>query len=410
MRFHSRFTEILWTAGYARQEAISDFMMQMQFVRSMLLGLVAVTAFGVAPASANPEMLFDVNTGAVIQHQDAFRRWHPASLTKLMTAYTAFRAVQAGELGLDSPIKISKKAASFPPAKMGYKPGSVLTLDNALKIIMVKSANDVAAAIGENVGGSTEAFAARMNAEARRLGMTGSNWVNANGLHDPDQYTTARDLAILVRAIRLDYPQYASYFNIEGIVAGKAKLKNFNPLVGRFPGTDGMKTGFVCESGFNLVASATRDGRTLAAIVLGADSPKDRAEEAAKLLQGGFGRVGSSVGVTALVPYGDNRDMPTNMREEVCSPKAKHAASDGPAPTEAGAAAEKASIIPEMSRPRNWVTVSLGGATGAVPKAYAGREPVEYADVPLPTWRPDRPAPAGAAPVIRSTQASKARS
>ncbi|GAA2856268.1 D-alanyl-D-alanine carboxypeptidase [Aminobacter niigataensis] len=375
-------------------------MMKMQFVKSMLLGLAAATALGAVPAAANPAMLFDVNSGAVIEHQDAFQRWHPASLTKLMTAYTTFRAVQAGELALNSPIRISKKAAAFPPAKMGYKPGSVLTLDNALKIIMVKSANDVAAAIGENVGGTTEAFAARMNAEAQRLGMSGSHWVNANGLHDPDQYTTARDLAILVRAIRLEYPQYASYFDIEGIIAGKAKLKNFNPLVGRFPGTDGMKTGFVCESGFNLVASANRDGRTLAAIVLGATSPDDRAEEAAKLLQNGFSRSGSSVSVTGLTPYGDNRDVATNMREEVCSKKSKHVASDGPVPTEAGAAPEKVSIIPEMTRPRNWVTVSLGGATGPKPKALGGRDLVDYADVPLPTWRPDMPAPTGAAPLV----------
>ncbi|PWK64620.1 D-alanyl-D-alanine carboxypeptidase [Aminobacter sp. AP02] len=374
--------------------------MKMQFVRSMLFGLAAATALGAGPAAANPALLFDINSGAIIEHQDAFLRWHPASLTKLMTAYTAFRAVRAGELALNSPIRISKKAAAFPPAKMGYQPGSVLTLDNALKIIMVKSANDVAAAIGENVGGTTEAFAARMNAEAQRLGMTGSHWVNANGLHDPDQYTTARDLAILVRAIRLEFPQYASYFDIEGIIAGKAKLKNFNPLVGRFPGTDGMKTGFVCESGFNLIASATREGRTLAAIVLGANSPDDRAEEAAKLLQSGFSRGTSSVTVAMLAPYGESRDLVTNMREEVCSKKAKHVASDGPAPTEAGAAPDKVSIIPEMTRPRNWVTVSLGGATGPKPKGLGGRDLIEYADVPLPTWRPDRPAPAGAAPLV----------
>lgn len=379
--------------------------MKIRFVRSMLLGLTVATVLGAVPASANPAMLFDVNSGAVIEHQEAFKRWHPASLTKLMTAYTAFRAVQAGELALNSPIKISKKAAAFPPAKMGYKPGSVLTLDNALKIIMVKSANDVAAAIGENVGGTPEAFAARMNAEAQRLGMVGSHWVNANGLHDPEQYTTARDLAILVRAIRLEYPEYAAYFDIEGIIAGKAKLKNFNPLVGRFPGTDGMKTGFVCESGFNLIATATRDGRTLAAIVLGADSPDNRAEEAAKMLQTGFVRNGASVSVTGLAPYGDNRDVATSMREEVCSPKAKHAASDGPAPTEAGAAPDKVSIIPEMTRQRNWVTVSLGGATGPMPKALGGRDIVIETGVPLPTWRPDRPAPAGAAPVAGKVQA-----
>ncbi len=370
--------------------------MKNTFVRSALMGLAAVVVLGAAHASANPTMLFDVNSGAIIEHKDAFRRWYPASLTKLMTAYATFRAVQAGELALNSPIKISKRAAASPPAKMGYKSGSVVTLDNALKIIMVKSANDVAAAIGENVGGSTEAFTSRMNAEAKRLGMTGSHWVNANGLHDPEQYTTARDLAILIMAIRLEYPQYASYFDIEGIIAGKTKLKNFNPLVGRFPGTDGMKTGFVCESGFNLIASATRDGRMLAAIILGATSPDDRAEEAARLLQSGFGRTSSLISVNELTSYGNMRDISTSMRDEVCSPKAKHLDYDGQALSEVGAGKEKPvgkiSIIPEMTRPRSWVTVSLGGASGPLPRAKMGCNKAEYTAVPLPIWRPDRPA------------------
>ena len=151
-----------------------------------------------SPASANPAILFDLKTGKVLEHEDAFQRWHPASLTKLMTAYVTFRAVAAGELALDSPIKMTKHSASEPPSKMGFKAGSVMTLDNALKMMLIKSANDIAMAVGENVGGSEEAFVERMNAEALRLGMTDSHFANPNGLHSPDQYTTARDLALLV--------------------------------------------------------------------------------------------------------------------------------------------------------------------------------------------------------------------
>ena len=153
--------------------------------------------------------------------EDPFARWYPASLTKLMTTYVAFRAVQAGEVTLQSPVRVSREAANEPPSKMGYPVGTLLSLDNALKIIMVKSANDVATSIGESLAGSEAAWAARMNAESQRLGMTGSHWANAHGLHDDDQYTTARDLGLLASALRREFPQYASYFSIEGLSFGK---------------------------------------------------------------------------------------------------------------------------------------------------------------------------------------------
>jgi D-alanyl-D-alanine carboxypeptidase len=361
--------------------------------------LLAFSVFaGSGAAQANPALLFDIKTGEVLEHKEAFRRWHPASLTKLMTAYTAFRAVDAGELTLQSPIRVSRHAASMPPAKMGYKAGSVMTLDNALKMIMVKSANDIAMAIGENVGGSESAFAARMNAEAARLGMTGSHWVNPNGLHDPNQYTTARDLAILVRAIRTEYPQYATYFNIDGIVVGKKVLKTFNTLMGRFPGADGMKTGFVCASGFNLIGSATRDGHTLGAIVLGAPSPDERAEEAARMLIKGFdNRPANLPQLASLAPYGDKQAETTDMRDVVCSPKTAHKASDGPQETDQPAVAvtqaPSPSVLTALAPAQHLETVGLGGALGPVPKAMQNANGDAVADVPIPSWRPDIPAP-----------------
>src|SRR5690606_15479216 len=129
----------------------------------------------------------------VLEHEDAFAPWYPASLTKLMTTLVVFRAVKAGEITLKSPVRVSERAAKEPPSKMGYKPGSVLTVDNAIKILMVKSANDIATALAESVAGSRDAFAQRMNAEARRLGMAGTHFVNAHGLHSDAQVTTARD-------------------------------------------------------------------------------------------------------------------------------------------------------------------------------------------------------------------------
>ena len=225
--------------------------------------LSVILAFAAAPAGATPSLLFDLSDGRVISHEEAFQRWFPASLTKLMTAYVTFRAIEAGELRLDSPVVMSKKAAKEPPSKSGFKPGTVLTADNALKLMLVRSNNDIAMALGENVGGSEAAFAGRMNAEAARLGMTDSHFVNPNGLHSPQQYTTARDLALLVAALRRDFPQFMSYFSVEGVIVGKKTLTNFNLLVGRYDGVDGMKTGFVCPSGFNMIGTAPRDGRKI---------------------------------------------------------------------------------------------------------------------------------------------------
>lgn len=353
------------------------------FFRRALTGLLLVMA---APAAASPSILFDVSTGKVLADKDAFMRWHPASLTKLMTAYVSFRAIEAGEVQLDSPIRVSKHAAGEPPSKMGYKPGSVMTLDNALKMLIIKSANDVAMAIAENVGGSEAAFVARMNAEAKRLGMTDTNFVNPNGLHDPDQYVSARDMALLVMAIRNGYPQYASLFSIEGLSAGDRKLMNFNMLVGRFPGADGMKTGFVCASGFNLIGTATREGRSLAVVVLGQTSAVGRADAAAALLERGF-QMGDGAGKTvATLPYyGLRGGPPIDMRAEVCGKKPAAAQSEAAGDHEAKSV--KSRWLHKLANPK-LVAVGLGGAKGPVPLARRNDSGEEFADVPIPTPRP----------------------
>lgn len=375
----------------------------------------AALAFAVTAqqALANPVVLFDLDNGRILEHQDAFKRWYPASLTKLMTAYVAFKAVADGEVALNSPIRMTKLASSQPPSKMGFKPGSVLRLDTAVKIMITKSANDIAMAIGENIGGSQEDFAARMNATAARLGMTGTHFVNPNGLFSPDQYTTARDIALLVTALRRDFPQYQSWFSIEGLSIGKKKIPNYNLLVGRYPGATGMKTGFVCPSGYNMVGTATRNGRTLAAVVLGEKSAIARADAAAKLLDQGFGTsMTAAVGLASLQPYGDTLAV-NDMQEEVCKKQPKEAQSEAaPAPA---ANAPKSPWREKLVNPK-LVAVSLGGATGPVPRAMIGRIAVadtapkgaKAANVPVPAWRPDRPAPDIAAPVAAGMQGDQA--
>jgi len=348
----------------------------------ILSAIVTGAILAAQAAMAGPHIVVDMGSGKVLSQEDAFRPWYPASLTKLMTTYVVFRAIRSGEVTLQSPVRISANAAKERPSKMGYKPGSVLTIDNAIKILMVKSANDVATAVAESVAGSVPAFAKRMNAEAQRLGMTGSRFVNAHGWHADEQHTTAHDLAVLATALRKEFPQYAAYFSIEAIGAGKTIMENNNTLIARFDGADGMKTGYTCPSGFNLVATATRNGRTLLAVVLGELSVETRAEKAADLLAEGFSRSGFAAPRLAnLQPSGNLMAEPTNMRPVICTKEAQQERMANR--DENGRRIVKSPYLHELDRPRRVVTVGLGGATGPSPV------PAEIANVPIPTPRPD---------------------
>lgn len=329
--------------------------------------------------AAGATIVLDAQNGRVLSHDNAFQRWYPASLTKVMTAYVAFRAIKAGQLTLKSPIRMSKNASKEPPSKMGYKPGSEMTLDNALKMLIVKSANDVALAIAESIAGSEREFARRMNREAQRLGMTGTNFVNPNGLHDARQYSNARDLAILAAAVRREFPEHEHYFRLEGITAGKKLLRSYNILLGRFTGADGMKTGFICASGFNLIGSATRGGRTLVTVVLGATSQEQRAETAAGLLASGFGKkTTGSPRVTDLAAYGASRNKAPNMRPVICTKKAQASRWDGRDAD--GRMIVRSRYLKPMTRDPITVAVGLGGTVGPAPEIFA--------NVPIPTPRP----------------------
>lgn len=271
--------------------------------------------------SPNPLVLMDVQSGKVLYHRDANRKWYPASLTKLMTAYVAFRALKAGEISFDTVLTISPHALSYPPSKMGFAVGTKVTVDNALKMVLVKSANDIAAALGERIAGSEVDFVARMNAEAQRLGMTGTHFSNANGLFKPDQTSSARDMAVLTRQILLEFPEHRSLFTIPAIRHGKRVLRSYNKLLETFRGSDGMKTGFVCSSGYNIVASASRNGRQLVAVVMGAPNVQIRAETAAFLLTKGFDQenlMQPNLPAVNDAAYFGAITAPYDMRPEVC--------------------------------------------------------------------------------------------
>ncbi len=252
--------------------------------------LVAALAV-VTPRAVHAEALLvvEADTGKVLQADNATMPWYPASVTKIMTAYVTLKAVKEGRLSLDTVLTVSPVAASQSPSKMGFRPGIQVTVDNALKMMMVKSANDMAVVLAEGVGGSVDGFSAMMNQTAQKLGMTQTSYVNPNGLPADGQITSARDLAILARAIIRDLPEYEYFMHIPSIRYGRRVTQNFNKLIGRYPGADGFKTGFICASGYNLVASATRNGKRLIAVVLGASSGQARAVRAAQLLERGFG-------------------------------------------------------------------------------------------------------------------------
>ncbi len=258
-----------------------------------------------APALAGTSIVVDASSGAVLSSENPTQAWHPASTTKMMTLYLALKAVREGRIGLETAIPASKLAASQPRVKVYIKAGQEITLDNAIRIMMVKSANDIAYVIAEGVGGNVENFVAMMNAEAQRLGMNDTHFVNPNGWHHPDQQSSARDLAVLAMALMNEFGRYSDYWNTGAVQLGKQVLNNTNGLVGRYYGINGMKTGFVCASGFNVVSTASRNGRTLIAVVMGASSGAERTVKAAQLLDEGFGKWGGFGGNIASMPSGN---------------------------------------------------------------------------------------------------------
>lgn len=234
-------------------------------------------------------MVFEVGSGEVIEEHDAFRRWYPASLTKLMTAYVTFTALKQGRVTMASPVTVSAHAAAQPPSKMGLKAGTRLSLDAALKVMLVKSANDIAVAVAETVGGSEAGFADVMNETARRLGMRDTHFVNPHGLPAPDHFSSVHDMAVLSRALLRDFPQYRELYGYTGVRFGNHLLRSANrEYLRRVRGADGLKTGYICNAGYNVAVSATRGRRTVVAIVFGAASGLERAAKARQLIEKGF--------------------------------------------------------------------------------------------------------------------------
>jgi D-alanyl-D-alanine carboxypeptidase len=292
--------------------------------RFSCVALVALALAGsIAPASAGPYVVMDAVSGRVIAHSEAGQPWYPASVTKLMTTFVTFRAMREGRVKPDTLLTVSERALAQAPTKMGFAVGTQVTIDNALKMLMVKSANDIAVALAEGVGGSYDAFIAEMNKTARELGMTATHYNNPNGLPDDGQVTSVRDMAILARAIYREFPEQEMMFRIPALKLGKRIIRNHNKLIDHYPGADGMKTGFVCASGFNIVATAKRGNKRLIVVVFGGRSGASRNEDAARLFEKGFSPIAPIAAVFRNEPrtiesIPNLATLPVDMHEQMC--------------------------------------------------------------------------------------------
>lgn len=269
--------------------------MNLVFRRVIVLALVLATMGGLsAPASANSKyaaFVVHAESGDVLFSRYANGRRYPASLTKMMTLYLLFEEIEAGRLTLDSKIKVSKRAAGQPPSKLGIKSGSTIDVETAIEALVVKSANDVAAAVSEKISGSEWRFAQKMTAKARALGMSRTTFRNASGLPNSKQVTTAKDMATLAQRITQDFPQYFDYFSIKQFTWNGRTYRTHNKLIKTFPGADGLKTGYTRRSGFNLATTAVRKDQRLIGIVLGGRSSATRDRHMRDILNNGFAEI-----------------------------------------------------------------------------------------------------------------------
>lgn len=264
----------------------------MRALMMWMVGLSALLACAVSPAEANnpryAAFVVDESTGEVLHARRADAQRYPASLTKMMTLYLLFEAIEDGDVALTDAMTVSRHAADQEPSRLGIPVGDTIDARTAIRALIIRSANDVAVVVAEHLAGTERAFASRMTERARELGLTNTTFRNASGLPDSRQTTTARDIARLATALRRDFPQYASYFNERSFVWDGRTYRSHNNLVGRVEGVDGLKTGYIRASGFNIAVTAGRDGRRIVAVVMGGPTAASRDAHATQLVNAAF--------------------------------------------------------------------------------------------------------------------------
>jgi D-alanyl-D-alanine carboxypeptidase len=316
-------------------------------------------------------MVVDVKSGRTLHavNEDALR--HPASITKVMTLYMLFEQLEKGRYDLDSPLTVSANAAAQAPSKLGLRPGSTVTVEEAIKALVTKSANDVACAIGENIAGSEPRFAEMMTRKAKALGMSRTHYANASGLPDPDQITTAHDLTILARAIQDRFPRYYRYFQTRSFAFRGRTIGNHNRLLGNVEGVDGIKTGYTRDSGFNLMTAAKLGDRQIVAIVLGGKSGASRDRIMADLVRANLPRAYAGVRQTSPVVEVAERGRPAVVAEAESRTRTVLASADD----DAVETTSSTSTAPLDIRPPTTTPGSRRAGLQALPgaaQAYAG--------------------------------------
>ncbi|WP_282120237.1 D-alanyl-D-alanine carboxypeptidase family protein [Ruegeria atlantica] len=345
-----------------------------------LLSFAPLQGFA-APYAA---MVIDARTGEVLHSRNADTRLHPASLTKMMTLYIAFEAVRNGEITLDTPVRITKKASSEPPSKLGLRTGQTIAFRYLIRAAAVKSANDAATAIGIAISGSEAAFARRMTRTAKAMGMSRTTFKNAHGLTESGHLSTARDMTTLGRHLLYDYPQYYNLFSRQSTHAGIKTVPNTNRrLLAAYKGADGIKTGYTRAAGFNLVASAKRKDERIIATVFGGKSGASRNAKVAELLDMGFRRAPSRAPIRkpARPTYAGNAGLGATVAALTIAPKSSLRPVLRPGP---GAAVQVAGAVAETAA-KNGTRIKDGIAAAI---AAADIQPSGDGDAPRPAARP----------------------
>lgn len=275
--------------------SVSHGLRRVFLVTTVVAALVLISSAGPASAAKYAALVIDATSGRILYEENADARRYPASLTKMMTIYMVFEALERGAWSLNQPLPVSRAAAAQPPSKLGLRNGQTIRTEDAILALVTKSANDVSVVLAEALGGTESNFARMMTAKARQLGMSRTTFRNASGLPDNAQVTTARDMALLAMALIRDYPQYYTYFSTRSFAFGGTRHGNHNRLLGAYQGVDGIKTGYIRASGYNLVASARRGGRRVIGVVLGGETAAQRNRKMAGLLDVGFRRLDTSL-------------------------------------------------------------------------------------------------------------------
>jgi D-alanyl-D-alanine carboxypeptidase len=377
------------------------------------LAAIALIAGFAAQASANPRYaayVMDAKTGQVLFNRYGDEQRYPASLTKMMTLYMLFEAMESGRVAKSTPIPISAKAAAEPPTKIGLRAGSTITAENAIYSLVTRSANDIATAIGEFLGGSEQNFARLTTTKARQLGMNSTTFQNAHGLPNSRQVTTARDMAILGIALREHFPQYYSYFGTREFTLGKQRFGNHNRVLGRVRGADGIKTGYIRASGFNLVSSVQDDGRSIVAVVMGGRSGRTRDDHMVELIREYLPRA-SRGSKQMLVARGSTSQIvasaasPQQLPQTIATPQFRPAMSAEPAPMELALAPTS---TPQPSMPQI-VPAPAPVAAAEGTDEVAERIQMAFAGA-VPSARPTPPSPIPSQAVPAALEAVKERS